>query len=426
MRHLEAEFRKHADALSASFEGPVGLAVSGGGDSLALLYLAAGWAEDTGRSLLALTVDHGLRAEARAEAETVAVHCAGLGVAHRILTWQPPQGHIGQERSRRARHGLLAEALRVAGGALLFLAHTEDDQLETVGMRAAREEPQTRPGHHSGLAGMRALAVSPVWPEGRGVYLGRPLLAATGQDLRAYLKERGRSWSEDPSNQNSAYERVRVRRALKANGGQQAALRCELAGVHMDAQAIRRQQDQALGIWLRDHVQAFADGSLRFEGAAVTGGELDQQTLAEGLAWLLMIAAGQDRRASRESRLRLAGDILDAPFAFRARTLGGAWIAPRQKQIMIARDPGRAAPLPSRPEAGLIWDGRFLCLKADHMQNLAENALDPRVLTEFERMSAMSRETYPELAAYKLIPACLGPERLNQVQFMLNYDNLTK
>ncbi len=132
------------------------LAVSGGPDSTALLVLAARWRAKLrdGPSLLAVTIDHGLRPEARREAATVKRLAAALGVAHRTLRWTGPKPETRlQEAARAARYRLLAAAAARAKAHILS-AHTLDDQAETVLFRLTRG---------SGLAGLAAMArVSPL------------------------------------------------------------------------------------------------------------------------------------------------------------------------------------------------------------------------------------------------------------------------
>src|SRR5690606_14551927 len=114
-------------------EPPVAVAVSGGADSMALTLCAAAWAPD---KILALTVDHGLRAGSAAEAATVARWLAARGVPHRVLAWSGPKPATGlQEAARDARHALLREACTAAGIGALLLAHHQHDQMETVLMR---------------------------------------------------------------------------------------------------------------------------------------------------------------------------------------------------------------------------------------------------------------------------------------------------
>ena len=112
------------------------LAVSGGSDSLALLYLAHEWAKVTGRALVVLTVDHRLRPEAKQEAEMVATLCAKLGHTHRTLTWATPRA--SQAAARRARYVLLAQAARAQNARILMTGHTFDDVVETAMIRRRR------------------------------------------------------------------------------------------------------------------------------------------------------------------------------------------------------------------------------------------------------------------------------------------------
>ena len=171
-------------------DDPIGIAVSGGSDSLALFILAHHWASGLGRTLVAFTVDHGLRPEAREEAEAVGRLCNGLGIDHQILRLEgaPPR----QSALRRLRHGALARALRQKSGKLLLIGHTADDQVETFLMRARQGS-----GWY-GLAGMRPLSLSPVWPEGEGVFIARPLMGVRRDALRDFLRSQGTGWAEDP------------------------------------------------------------------------------------------------------------------------------------------------------------------------------------------------------------------------------------
>ncbi|HZU63565.1 MAG TPA: tRNA lysidine(34) synthetase TilS, partial [Novosphingobium sp.] len=143
-------------------QGRLGLAVSGGPDSLALLLLAhAAW---PGR-VAAATVDHGLRPESAGEAAEVARICAGLGVAHATLPVSIGPGNI-QTEARTARYAALAQWMAAEGLAALATAHHADDQAETLLLRLNRASGV------AGLAGVRARALVP----GSRLLLLRPLL----------------------------------------------------------------------------------------------------------------------------------------------------------------------------------------------------------------------------------------------------------
>ena len=195
-------FRTDLDALIAP-EERVGIAVSGGPDSLALLLLAA--AARPG-AVEAATVDHGLRKEARSEAEAVAETCGRLGVPHAILTasWtETPESAI-QERARRQRYRLLSYWVEERGLGALATAHHADDQAETLLMRLARGSGVR------GLAAMRPRSVT----TGSHVRLVRPLLGWRRQELEQLCADCGATPIADPSNEDDRFERVRVRHSL--------------------------------------------------------------------------------------------------------------------------------------------------------------------------------------------------------------------
>lgn len=199
---LVERFAHDLDALSAPGER-IGIAVSGGPDSMALLLLAA--AARPGMVEVA-TVDHALRPESRSEAEMVAGICAKLGVPHQILTveWSENPKAAIQERAREARYRLLTKWIRRSGLAALATAHHLDDQAETFVMRLLRGAGVR------GLAGMRRTARTP----GGDVPLLRPLLSWRHSELEQVCIDAAVAPVADPSNADELFERVRVRRDL--------------------------------------------------------------------------------------------------------------------------------------------------------------------------------------------------------------------
>lgn len=188
------------------------LAVSGGPDSTALLVLAARWraALAHGPKLVAVTVDHGLRAGSVAEAETVRALAEALGVEHRTLHWSGEKPATGlQAAARHARYGLLAAASREAGASHVLTAHTLDDQAETVLFRLARGSGLT------GLAGMERRAPLPL-SGAHDIVLVRPFLALRKARLVATLEAAGIPYAQDPSNGDPRFTRARLRRMMPA------------------------------------------------------------------------------------------------------------------------------------------------------------------------------------------------------------------
>lgn len=319
----QSAFEAALSALPACLlDAPVGVAVSGGSDSLALLILAQRWASGQGRKLVAFTVDHGLRPEAREEAEVVGCLCAGLGVAHQILSLEdaPPR----QSALRRLRHRALAQALREKSGQLLLTGHTANDQAETFLMRARQ-----RSGWY-GLAGMRPLSLSPVWPEGEGVFIARPLLAVPREALRALLRAEGIGWAEDPSNENPAFERVRMRRLLCL----EAAGSVQFLSLIDRFATLRMLEDGAIWRWMTLNVRATPEG---LEAGAVAN--LPPERAARALGILLQIAAGRDRPPRGDALARLAERLVSKQ-DFRGATLAGCRIRPGRGGLQLQPETG--------------------------------------------------------------------------------------
>ncbi|CAN5527163.1 hypothetical protein BH09PSE4_BH09PSE4_00780 [soil metagenome] len=182
---------------------PIGLAVSGGPDSMAMLVLAHAAFPGT---LAVATVDHALRADSAREAVMVAGECAKIGIPHTILLPEDPiAGASLQARAREARYDLLEHWAVGAGVAALLTAHHADDQAETFLMRAARG---------SGLPGRAAIRARQALG---GIALVRPLLDWRRAELRAIVRRAGVPFVDDPANADDRYDRTRFRRLLEAN-----------------------------------------------------------------------------------------------------------------------------------------------------------------------------------------------------------------
>jgi tRNA(Ile)-lysidine synthase len=189
------------------------LAVSGGPDSIALMWLAARWRNRLARGprLIAVTVDHGLRSEAAREARDVKRLARSLDLTHRTLRWSGTKPKTGlPAAARAARYRLLAQAARAGGATHVLTAHTRDDQAETLLMRLLRG---------SGIAGLAAMARE---SEREGVLLARPFLDVSKSRLVATLKKAKIRFADDPTNRDVSFTRPRLRRllpALAAEGG---------------------------------------------------------------------------------------------------------------------------------------------------------------------------------------------------------------
>ena len=205
----EVSFAELMAQVSLSETGPVvAVAVSGGSDSMALCLLADRWARARDGRVVALTVDHGLRADSAHEAVQVGHWLSSRGIDHHVLTWtgSKPRTRI-QEKARDARYDLLTTWCRSKGIGNLAFAHQLEDQAETFVMRLNRGSGP------NGLAGMSAVI------EMDGVRVIRPLLGVSRGELVKTIKAFGQPWVEDPSNRNRAFERIQIRENLPALAG---------------------------------------------------------------------------------------------------------------------------------------------------------------------------------------------------------------
>lgn len=302
-----------------------------------MLHLAVAEARASGRVLRAVTVDHGLRAGAAQEAAQVAQACAALGLPHDILTWAwDGQGNL-QEAARHARYRLMAAWARDHGLGAVALAHTLEDQAETVLMRLARG---------AGVDGLSAMAPA---RRGQGVLWLRPLLAARRADLRDYLQAQGLGWCEDPSNEDTRFERVRTRAALGPlqDLGITAEALAALAGRMQQARAaLEVQTAQAARRLLRHDA-----GDVLIDRAALARepAEIRRRLIAAALRWITRA----DHAPRAEKRAGFEAAILSGAQATLAGVIafaGGDW-------ARLTREAAAVADL--HCDAGGLWDNRW-------------------------------------------------------------------
>lgn len=335
-------------------EKPLVLALSGGGDSVALLHLLV--AELGAERLRAAVVDHALREGSDADAKRSAQFAAELGVAATVLTltWAPGAKRA-QQAAREARYRALCNYARSEGLNAIAVGHTADDQAETMLMRAANASSWR------GLAGIAPFAYAPVWPEGRGVALARPLLSTRRGDLRAYLQDRRAAWIEDPANTNPKYERIRVRRrlqALEANGLHLKRLLTVASRLRGRADAL---DSEALGL-----IEAAAHPDLQ---TSISKVKWAGRSEVRGRALSVLVAAvagSQTEPSSAEAAV-----IEQRVFAsdHRGNTHSGVAFASDPEAVYLRRDPGAALgraggaralrALDLYPGVEAIWDGRI-------------------------------------------------------------------
>lgn len=367
------------------------LAVSGGGDSTALMVLFADWLHRRGQDAAGhtvLTVDHGLRAGSAAEARSVAVAAADLGYRHATLAWPGTKPRTGiQEAARKARYRLLGDYMRAHGIPLLLTGHTRDDQAETLIMRLARG---------SGVDGLSAMAPlgdrSAGETAANGRYLiARPLLDVPKARLRATLRTRGIPWMEDPSNAAPEFERPRLRAAraqLDALGLTDAMLALSAARLLRARRALDRIAEQfcdpSAGAVAADPCGIIAIDRTRLRQ--------DGEEIALRVLQTAIVAAGGSCDPVPLGRLEAIAAAIrgGAPGKW---TLARALIAAKEATVTIEREPGREQPpeLTVAPGASVRWDGRFrVRVAAGFSGPVQVRALGAAALRELRRCGAVA------------------------------------
>ncbi|WP_424832840.1 tRNA lysidine(34) synthetase TilS [Ruegeria sp.] len=333
---LRSEIRKKLPEL---LPHRLGVAVSGGSDSTALMRLLGDIARAEGIELFAATVDHGLRPESVAEAASVAAQADRWGIPHETLKWTgwDKTGNL-QDAARRARYELLIDWANQMGLKAIALGHTADDQAETVLMRMARA---------AGVSGLSAMASM---RREHNVSLLRPMLSIPRERLRKYLRSENIRWIDDPSNQDQRFDRIKARAALS-----------QLAPLGITADTLSRvaenlaQAREALAHYAQESamrvVQA-KDAGLCIDQDAYSAlpMEIRRRILAAAAVW---IAGG-----GYSPRHRAVEQAMNAILNGQTTTIGGCLLYAEGKKTWISRELNTIAHQTARP--GEIWDKRWI------------------------------------------------------------------
>ena len=305
-KDVSGRFAKALIANKSATDGVVGLAVSGGGDSIAMMHLAA--RHVTAKSIYVITIDHGLRPEAADEIAQVAKQAADLGLHHTVITWQWDNKGNLQAAARAGRWAAIRSWALTHNIRNVWLGHTEDDQVETVLMRLARG---------SGIDGLTAM--HPV-SHRDGLLLFRPLLGCPRADLRTWLGAAGIAWCDDPSNDDPRFDRVRARQMF-----------AQLQDLGLTRKRLLQTVDhmQAAHLTLQAAAQQFAKahvrqdtGDLIFAPPALDLDKADapRRVMAAGFGWV-----GSNTYRPRFEQLR---EVVEKARKGQTVTLGGCIMSP--------------------------------------------------------------------------------------------------
>lgn len=370
------------------------VAVSGGGDSMALLLLAQRWAADHGGRVVGLTVDHALRPESGAEAAQVGQWAKGLGVEHHILKWEGPKPEADvQAKARIARYDLMVGWCKEHGVSHLALAHHLEDQAETFLLRLARG---------SGVDGLSAMSPLVVRD---GVRLMRPLLGAPKASLLKVLEDRGQAWVEDPSNSDEHYARVRMRKlvdTLSAEGLTPKRLASTATAMARVRESLELETAKAMDAYVTFSPLGYC--LLDRDGLAAVPPEIALRLLRD----VVMNVGGQSLPPRLDRLERILYALLDGPVA---ATISGCRVL---KSGVICREarhlPGAASIAPGQT---IAWDGRFhIRLQAGAPQGLSVAALGEDGWAQL--LTRMGRATAPKViqAIRTTVPALWQDQRL--------------
>ncbi len=327
----------------------LGVAVSGGGDSMALLALTADLARAGGISLHVISVDHGLRSGARDELALVGDFCAAQKLPHHVENWQGWDGTGNlQGAARAARYHLINRWAEELGIATVLLGHTADDQAETLMMRLARG---------AGVDGLSAMAAR---MQRGGVTYVRPLLDITRAELRDYLKSRNITWADDPSNEDTSFARVAMRQAL----AQLEPLGLSAKTLSGVAQNMRQARDalEAQTVLAAHKVASVQAGTVRFDLQPYLAlpTEISRRLLVHAILWINS-GAYPSRR----------GGIAAVQAAIQERrrvTLDGCQVTFTQDHMWVFRELN--AVRDTRSDLGALWDNRWRVSGPDDSRQL--------------------------------------------------------
>jgi tRNA(Ile)-lysidine synthase len=361
---------------------PIAVAVSGGPDSMALLLLAQQWAQRHKGSVVALTVDHGLRPNSAQESEQVHAWATKRGIHHETLKWEGPKpsSHI-QEKARNARYHLLLSWCKDNQVSTLLLGHHQQDQEETFWLRLTGG---------SGLEGLTGMKES---SRREGVTLLRPLLGVCKESLKQILKAEGQDWIEDPSNHHPHFFRGKLREVLQNEGLSTSRVIKTMTKLQEDACFIHDQLKEALKEILCCHPGGYL--SLQKEAFLNLHPALSKRILSLCVQWF-----SSSSYSLRSHHIQGIQEKLKHGLPFTAGTI--YWFH-QQERIYLSRElscvqsPLKVADV----KTPILWDNRFwidpqinLCVPPDTFVSLLGEGQK-----SFIESSEIPRRLWPSLPA---------------------------
>ena len=385
--------------------------VSGGSDSMALCFLVSRWVKANCGKVLALTVDHGLRVESSDEAKTVGLWMEKLGIEHKILPWvgDKPKSAI-HETARQARYELLSEECKSRSIKHLLVAHTQDDQAETVIMRLCKGSGP------DGLAGI------PASRNINNIRLIRPLLGVSREALIATCRGAQLSWVDDKSNYSDVFTRARIRKIIKLLEPE-GLTRETLAATATRCASQKILSEYLVSDFINKHVSVYPEGWCKVSVAGLL--EAPRELLVKVIGQLAMSIGGNER-LPKLYKLEIAADRILSGVR-KMWTLGGCLFFIRKGELYVCREEiAVASPIEIRPGEEILWDARFrISLSADVYRSLQLKALGQGKAIEIKRDANLTKRlaAIPRFALYTM-PSLWDGEKLVHLQGVVEQANI--
>ncbi len=379
--------RSIEDLLPNRSSNRLAVAVSGGADSMCLCLLMNLWARSNGLCIVALTVDHLLRAESTAEAEKVLYWMQQRGIEHHTLSWkkESPPANL-QDSARQARYKLLIEWCSQNHVKYLALAHNLDDQFETVMQRLA---------HHSGPSGLAGI---PLARSTEHVKILRPLLNYSKSQIIETLRHLNQEWIEDPSNQNTKFTRIKIRQQQErwSSYGLSKERVLQLKQKMVQQRMLKESQVQD---FLAQHMTSHAEGYVLLDYEHLIA--QDSQLLELTIIHLLKFVSGRIYPPRQEN-------LNHAIYQISLRhntTIHGCILQLWQGKLLICREAHNMEP--TKNFQGLetvIWDNRYQITLKDspelddaRIQSLDNSWLDLKSNPHLMSLPTAVRPTLPSI-----------------------------
>lgn len=340
------DFARLLDTLSKPIDRKIGVAVSGGPDSMALTFLLHQWAKKNKVDLYGFHVDHQLRDTSHMEARQVEGWLRDMGIPCEILVWEHEEiQRKVQEKARQARYSLIADAAKEKDIKQLFLGHHLDDQIETFLLRL---ECGSGVG---GLSGMQRVT------EIYGLTLMRPFLSLPQIKLQDVVAHARIPFIEDPSNYNEEFARVRMRKLSKImldygfNSDRLGRTITKIAETHDAMTSMARDI-------IKRHSVCHNAGYISIAAEPLQA--MPKALILCVLDWLIRGLSGQSYPL-RYKRLEHCYNTFIQNNELGACTLGRCYIKRRRETFLFCREEGHLeAPMVLKKSGKYHWDDRFL------------------------------------------------------------------